>query len=955
MTLSRRLLLACLIWPELAVHGCGVTRAALGAGCEQRFMAQPDDPEAARCFWLEAKQTGNRQEMAREVRKLLAAYPRNLGLQLYSAVLDPPLPDQGELVMRSVAAEYSHRDAVGEVLARDNLVNLLSRQGRSDEADREVQREIAAALALKMPTRSSYLALAEINRALLQSVRGDYRDASLSLDDVPPGPLRDERWLVVATRVHHETGQIARAWNDGIQLSQPIYSHFARAAGLYEQARTLAERAAELPAEVEASLIEQKAQAAIVEAEAGGNHRVAALAHHLLARLANGGGQARAELRRCLDEAAGTDVEGLCRGALARYQAKTGRAPAGEAKGELRGLELDDPVSRAQALGDQMRVSWKTRSLADFVRDAQRALSQIERLRAQQADPEIQAGLFSGWSDDYYWFSGRLLGANLEGRCPSCLDLAFEVVERLRARALRDIIVAASARDAAAGTDAERLVMLDQAIERVTKRRRESALPQGERENAASDLVALTAERDRLRRRASLPGAPGGDSTAAVSPGGQGALTAAFTTLSQVQALLEPEEALLSFQVGPWRDWTGDFGGGSWLVVATRTTRRCYRLGDMGREALRRAVADFFEHRRRSRPWQATELYGKLLAPALAALPPGIQRLIVVPDDHLHRLAFAALRASSDAGPIAARYQISIAPSATLWANWRAARRPKPAERPALVLADPPPPAAAAQRTFQADGIRLPSEPLPAARREADALVRSLGWGCERRVGGEASAAALLDSPLRLWRFALVHFAAHSIVDDRDPRRSGIWLSPSPGHDGLLRAAQIARLRFDDRLVVLSTCSSNGGPFLRGEGVLSLAHAFFQARARTVVASLWPQFDTDEEALFTAFYRYLGRGTSVAAALRLAQLDRLRQDPSLPPVAWAGMMVLGDGDLVPFPGGRHPWPRWWLVAAGWAAAAAVCALAARRVWGRRRRPQAVRQRPPAARSRKPGG
>jgi len=175
----------------------------------------------------------------------------------------------------------------------------------------------------------------------------------------------------------------------------------------------------------------------------------------------------------------------------------------------------------------------------------------------------------------------------------------------------------------------------------------------------------------------------------------------------------------------------------------------------------------------------------------------------------------------------------------------------------------------------------------------------------------------------------LVHFAAHSIVDDRDPQRSGIWLSPSPGRRGLLQAADIVKLGFDGRLVVLATCSSNGGPFLRGEGVMSLAHAFFQARARTVVASLWPQIDTDAEALVTGFYRYLSQGASVAAALRLAQLELLRKDPRLPVAAWAGMAVLGDGDLVPFPGGRHSWAVWWLAVAGASLLSLVTAFAVR--------------------------
>ncbi len=915
MRRPRSLLPGFLIGLGVALPACGLPRAALATGCEQRFRAHPDDPEAAHCFWNEAKQKGKRDEVSRQVRELLVTFPRNLGLELYAAALEPPLPDRGEAVMRSVAAGFSHRSAVGEILARDRLVNLLISEDRFEEAGREVQREIAAAGPLTEPTRSSYLAVATITRAWLAYHGGDYQHASLLLDEVAQGPLRDERWLVVAKTVHLETGQTERSLNECVQLSRPLYSHHSRASGLYGQARALAERAAELPADADTSLIERTLRAAITEAEAGGNAQVAALAHYLLARLAKEGAQAQAELRRCLEVAGAESERQLCRGGLARNQALAGKAPAGAANGEDGGVEAMDAVTRAQVLGAEMRVSWKTRSLDDFIRDARHALAEIERLRAEQTDPEVQAGLFSTWSDDYYWFSGRLLEAGLAGRCAPCVDLAFEVIERLRARTLHDIVVAAAAGAVAATPDAVRLAALRQAIERVSQRRQDGALPASERQNAASDLAAFRAEEDELHRRAAaLHTAPGAGSTAAASPGARGLRPDAFIPLAEVQRLLEPDEALLSFQVAPWRDWTGDFGGGSWLVVATRSGRRCYRLGEMGREALRTEVADFVERRARSQTWLAAELYRQLLGPALAELAPDVKRLIIIPDDHLHRLAIAALRTKPGEPPIVGRYQVSIVPSATLWANWRAARRPVPAARPALVLADPPPPTPAVQKRFQAGGIFLPAEGLPGARREADEVVRFLGRRCERRVGGEASVAELLDPRQALRHFALVHFAAHSIVDDRDPRRSGIWLSPSTSHDGLLRAAEIVKLAFDDRLVVLATCSGNGGRILRGEGVMSLAHAFFQARARTVVASLWPQADTDAEALVTSFYRHLASGTSVAAALRLAQLDLLHQDPRLPPVAWAGMVVLGDGDLVPFPGGRQPW-RPWLVAA----------------------------------------
>ena len=102
--------------------------------------------------------------------------------------------------------------------------------------------------------------------------------------------------------------------------------------------------------------------------------------------------------------------------------------------------------------------------------------------------------------------------------------------------------------------------------------------------------------------------------------------------------------------------------------------------------------------------------------------------------------------------------------------------------------------------------------------------------------------------------------------------------------------------------MVAASCRSASGTVLRGEGVMGLARAFFQAGAPTVIANLWPLRDDDGAALFERFYHHLAQGTSVAAALRAAQLDRIAD--GAPGYAWAGLMVLGEGNLVPMPGGR---------------------------------------------------
>jgi hypothetical protein len=100
--------------------------------------------------------------------------------------------------------------------------------------------------------------------------------------------------------------------------------------------------------------------------------------------------------------------------------------------------------------------------------------------------------------------------------------------------------------------------------------------------------------------------------------------------------------------------------------------------------------------------------------------------------------------------------------------------------------------------------------------------------------------------------------------------------------------------------VILSACRSASGTVLQGEGTLGLARAFFQAGARAVIGNLWPMRDDEAEALMGEFSRRLGRGQSLSRALAGARAVRI--EDGAPAAAWAGLIVLGDGDVVLIPG-----------------------------------------------------
>jgi CHAT domain-containing protein len=157
--------------------------------------------------------------------------------------------------------------------------------------------------------------------------------------------------------------------------------------------------------------------------------------------------------------------------------------------------------------------------------------------------------------------------------------------------------------------------------------------------------------------------------------------------------------------------------------------------------------------------------------------------------------------------------------------------------------------------------------------------------------------------------YSIVHFAAHAVADDGAADRSAVFLAAGAnGEDGLLQAREIGALALEGQIVVLSACQTAGGTVLGGEGVLSLARAFFQAGARTVVGTRWPIRDADAAALFEMFYRHLATGVTVSEALARTKADAIAEHR--PAAAWAALVLWGEGSarLAPEPG--NPPRRW---------------------------------------------
>jgi CHAT domain-containing protein/tetratricopeptide (TPR) repeat protein len=908
--------------------------------CEALAASQPEKQETARCFEETGTALGREKEAIARLEALREKHPGSPWIALYLSFLHHGTGRE-EGYLRSAAEGFARQgDPKGEVSARSNLQRVLLNSGRVDEAGR--QAELATEVA-EASGDSNLIARATIVQArFLWGVGTDLERAYLLLKRAeaslfPEGQYYLQRDCLNALgNLSLEVGLYDEGFDAFRRLTELAAGEkdaFAEATGRYNMTRARHNQVLELPTEQGRREVARLAEDALASARRAGHRGVEAKAYLTLG-LVTQGEESHRHFDACLAAADNVRDRSYCLNGLARHLAEEDPRAAQKAIDESLALarEAHDYWSMAYAWRERMRVSWASGSLERTIRDSRAALDAIEAIRDAQAGVAAQARMFSVWAEDYLWLTGRLVEAALEGKEEEkerSLEHAFRVAERMRARSLLDSLDAAGVVPAETAPGRQRRAAVLESISGVQRRLLDPSVPPAERQAAAAELQGLEIEEATLRNQ--------------LAQAAPVLATPEFASLEEVREALGPTEALLAFQVAPWVDLRGDFAGGSWLLTVTRERTRIYRLP--GRGDLRPAVRLFlgtFERRDGSEASPSVHLFRMLLNPALDELPSGVERLILLPDDALHQLPFGALRPTEGAPALAERYELSVIPSASVWLTWRKGR-PEPGEIPVLALADPPPPGAAgtvgprlaARERSAAFAAPLQLGALPHSRRESRAVVRHLGGGSVRRLGARASETFLKAEDLG--RYALLHFATHAVTDDVNPERSGVLLAPgAPTEDGLLQIREIVDLAMPGRIVVLSACSSASGTMLRGEGVMGLARAFFQSGAHAVVGSLWPLRDDEAADLFDRFYHHVGRGLSVSGALREAQRDLI--DGGAPAAAWAGVLVLGDGGLVPLPGGRKGidpdvWPPVAATAAGLAALLAV-GVALRR----RRRP-----------------
>lgn len=362
--------------------------------------------------------------------------------------------------------------------------------------------------------------------------------------------------------------------------------------------------------------------------------------------------------------------------------------------------------------------------------------------------------------------------------------------------------------------------------------------------------------------------------------------------------LLTPDTALIEFVLGEQKSFAWVIQQNKLTAVTLPPGKDIETLVQQYREAFTENISSLNAAQEIvKQKAQGQQIYKKIFQPLEAHLTKA-RKLVIVPDGALAYLPFETLVNESKPVPtyLLERFAISYAPSASALAaltNYR----PSDANKTKGIIAFGDPQYA---KTAQGEGQSVRGtelRQLPYTRIEVNEIA-ALFPAADRRVflGVEAQEQNVKTSPLGQYRY--VHFAAHGIIDEDHPARSGIMLSVGTGsaEDGMLQMSEVMRLKLNADLVTLSACRTGLGKLLNGEGMIGLTRSFLYAGAESVAVSLWSVNDIATASLMKSFYKHLQAGKPKNEALQAAKLELLKgqQRTWRHPYYWAAFVLAGN-------------------------------------------------------------
>jgi CHAT domain-containing protein len=454
-------------------------------------------------------------------------------------------------------------------------------------------------------------------------------------------------------------------------------------------------------------------------------------------------------------------------------------------------------------------------------------IDELEDIYASTDDPVARESGFSPLLDVY----SLLITLSVQ-RGDSAA--AFQLVERSRARVLRDLLV--QRRIATRDPGESELLARYQSL-----RSRMAATPAGA---PASDVTRLRSDLEALEER-----------IRSEHPSLLELVAPAPVTLADAEELARTHDLdLVEYYLT---------GAG---VLIWHISPESARVAEVSipNELLNRKIGAVVESMRSpDAPFDAKtahELYLLLLDPIADQL--GRRPVVVIPHQRLHRLPFSALTTDRDGDRfVADEWALSYAPSLSVLAELTP--RPWPAEPRVLMLSS------AAIGTTLDEQLHHTGARITPVRNASETAAK-------RMVPG----------------YDIVHIDAHGEFDRLVPLESCVELAPGDEDDGRLTAAEMFGLDLDAaRLVVLAACETGvSGNTSSGE-LTGIPRALLYAGADSVLLSRWRIDDRATRRWLTSFYAATGDSLPrrVAAASRSVRQAEGTEHPHF----WASFFLIG--------------------------------------------------------------
>jgi CHAT domain-containing protein/Flp pilus assembly protein TadD len=477
-----------------------------------------------------------------------------------------------------------------------------------------------------------------------------------------------------------------------------------------------------------------------------------------------------------------------------------------------------DVISNAaRRIGDVLRETGKPTEAIVFYRQA---IQEIESVRSLLAAEGTRQNYFGGWLGAYWRMTETLWETGAH-------DQAFHYGERVRSRAFLDML----------GTKVH-----------LTRTKNEDALGLGQSSDPEDSEEAYRAFFEQV-----LTTDPEQASLMTVEP----------LTLKEVQALLEPGQALLEYLVTPRKTYL-------WVIERNQAHGAMIPLTQKALAAKVQELRTAISELRPAMEYQklALDFYRQLIAPAIPFVKG--KELIIVPHDALHYLPFQALY-SPQGKYLVEDHSLTYLSSASLLQFVKEKRQP--VGQRILAFGNP---------TFDAKAD------LPMSELEANEIRRL--YSQTTIFVKSAASEANVKSAAR--NYDVLHFATHAELRRDDPLSSAVLLAKSEKEDGRLEVREIFGMSLNASLVVLSGCETGLGQLSSGDELVGLTRAFIYAGTPSVVASLWKVDDASTAHLMSSFYKNLKSKTKVES-LRQAQLDMIRGKVTAKLLAQRGVGGIG--------------------------------------------------------------